>query len=95
MAALAGILVGVVIRTDLAAQRSAEKEFFRMEQMRDCLFNILDRDQTFEQALLINDQQFFYPVLVQQRFGMFQIDTNRGGDQVFAGHDILDPQVII
>ena len=59
------------------------------------LFDILDGDQALEAALFINDQQFFDAVFVEQGLGMRQVDADRGGDQILAGHDIVDPQAVV
>ena len=59
------------------------------------LFDILDGDQALKTAFFIDDQQFFNAVLMEQGLAMLQVDAHLGGHQIFAGHDIVHPQVVV
>ena len=56
----------------------------------DLFLNILDRDQTFEIEVLVNDRQLFFSCLGKDCLGLFQCDTFRSSDQILAGHAVLD-----
>ena len=56
------------------------------------LFDILDGDEALEAAVLIDDQEFFDTVFVQERLGMRLIYAYRCGHQILAGHHVVDPE---
>ena len=59
------------------------------------LFNILDGDQTAQHAIVIHNGQLFNAVLGQDHLGLLQGGAHGGGDQVLAGHELMDGAVII
>ena len=60
-----------------------------------CLFNILDRDQSAQHAVLVHDRQLLDPVGGQDLFGFFQRGAFGSGDQVFTGHYFADRPAVI
>ncbi len=52
------------------------------------LFDVFDRDQTFELEALVHDQKLFDAMLVQQLFCSVEIDAGLHRHQVFLGHDL-------
>ncbi len=52
------------------------------------LFDVLDRDQTLEIALLVDHEELFDAVLVEQYLGLVEGRPDRRGHQVFFGHEI-------
>ena len=62
----------------------------------DCLFNILNGDQTGKMTVLIHQRQFFHTVLLQNGFCLFQSGADRGGDQpLLRSHHFGDLNVEI
>ena len=59
------------------------------------LLDVLDGDQPFEPAILVDDEQLLDAVLVEQGLAVRQVDAHRGGDQVLAGHDVVDAQLVV
>ena len=59
------------------------------------LLDVLDGDQSLEPAVLIDDEQFLDAVLVEQGLAVGQVDAHRRGDQVLAGHDVVDAQLVV
>ena len=52
--------------------------------------NVFDGDQALEVEVLIDDQQFFDAVLLQQALGFFERGAHRNGDQIVFGHHAAD-----
>ena len=54
------------------------------------LFDILDRDETLEMEILIDDGQLFDLVLAQRLFGFFERRSLAADDEIFARHKLSD-----
>ena len=52
--------------------------------------DVLDGDQAFEISVVVDHQEFFDSVLVEQYLGLVERRPNRCGDQVFLGHEVCD-----
>ena len=57
------------------------------------LLDVLDRDQALQVVLIVDHQQLFHAVLVQDQLGLFERGAHRHGDQVFLGHHVADGNV--
>ncbi len=57
------------------------------------LLDVLDRDQTLQLVVVIDHQQFFHPVLMQNLLGLLQRGADRNRDQILLGHDLRDGNV--
>ena len=53
-------------------------------------FDILDRDQPFQHAVLIHDRQLLDPVSVEHLDGLLRGDSFGSRDQPLFGHDRMD-----
>ena len=67
---------------------------FRCVGIFPLLFDVLDSDQPLEDAALIDYQQFFDPMLVQQTLRVFQCCADRDRDEFVLGHHFPDRQVL-
>ena len=61
--------------------------------MLDPLFDVLNRDEALELKAVVDDQQLFNPVLMQNLASLVQGRAFRGGDQVFSRHDLRNFQI--
>ena len=59
------------------------------------LFDVLDRDQADAAERLVDDQQLFDPVLVEQALGLVPLAAFRHGDQVLVGHQFGDGLALV
>ena len=57
------------------------------------LLDVLNGDQALEVVLVVDHQQFFHAVLVQDLLGLFERGADGDGDQVFLGHHLGDGNV--
>ncbi len=65
------------------------------------LFNVLDGDKPFKAVIVIDDEQFFDAVFVEELFGFFESDIGFNRHQLVLGHDVghrliqvfLEPQI--
>ena len=55
--------------------------------------DVLDGDEALQLVLIVDHQQLFHAVLVQDQFGLFQRSAHRNGDQVLLGHHVADGNV--
>ncbi len=55
--------------------------------------DVLDGDEAFELEVVIDDEEFFDAVLVQDVLGLFKGGADGHGDEVFLGHDGVDGEV--
>ncbi len=54
------------------------------------LLDVLDGDQALELVVVIDDQELFDAVLVQDVLGLFERGADRDGDEVGLGHHRVD-----
>jgi ribosome maturation factor RimP len=59
----------------------------------ELFLDVLDGDEALELVLVVDDQQLFDAVLVQDQFGFFKRGADRDGDQVGLGHHVADGDV--
>src|SRR5271165_1518651 len=57
------------------------------------LLNVLDRDQPFESELIVDHQQLFHAMFVQNLFRFFERGANRNRDQMILGHHLGNGQI--
>ena len=55
--------------------------------------DVLDRDEALELIGVVDDEELFDPVLVQDVLGFFERRADRDRDELFLGHDVADGQV--
>ena len=55
--------------------------------------NVFDRDQALEVVVVVNHQQFFHAVFVQNVLRVFERGSHRDGDEIFLGHHFADGNV--
>ena len=61
---------------------------FRGERVFDLLGDVLDRDQSLQVLIVVHNQQFLDPVLVQNALRFFQRGADRNRDEIFLGHHL-------
>ena len=69
-----------------SADAKPAKRVFACLRILDRLFNVFYRDEALEVVIIINHQQFFYAIFMQQLFGIFQADACWRRDQPVFGH---------
>ena len=57
------------------------------------LLDVLDGDQALQLVVVVDDQQLFDAVLVQDELGLFERGADGDGDEVFLGHHVADGNV--
>ena len=57
------------------------------------LLDVLDRDQALQIVLIVDHQQLFHAVLVQNQLGFFKRGAHGNGDQVLLGHHVADGNI--
>ena len=57
------------------------------------LLDVLDRDQALQDVLVVDDQQLFHAVLVQNFFRLLERRSHRHGDQILLGHHLADGNI--
>ena len=57
------------------------------------LLNVLDRDQALEHVLVVDHQQLFHTVPVQNFFGLFKRGADRNCDQILLRHHLRNRHV--
>ena len=57
------------------------------------LLNVLDRDQALQDVLIVDHQQFFHAMAMQNRLGLFERGADGHGDEVFLGHHARNGQI--
>ena len=72
------------------ADTQAPLRIFRGVGMRLSLFDVLDRNQTNATILVINDEQFLDPMLMQQSLGFIHADILANRHQFLFCHQLRD-----
>ena len=57
------------------------------------LLDVFDCDQALQVVVVVNHQELFHAVLVQDFFGLFERGSDRDRDQVLLGHHAVDGNV--
>ena len=56
----------------------------------ELFLDVFDGDEAFEFVGVVDDEEFFDTVLVEDLFGVFEGGADRDGDEVVLGHDVAD-----
>ena len=56
----------------------------------DPLRDVLDRDQSRQAAVVVDERELLDPVLVEDRDGGVELGADRGGDEGAGGHEVGD-----
>jgi hypothetical protein len=83
-------LVGVRPHADGGADAQAPLRVLRGEWVLDPLLDVLDRDQAFQHAAVVDDRQLLHLVPVQDRLGLGERRPDRRRDEVARGHQVRD-----
>ncbi len=59
----------------------------------ELLLDVLDGDEAFEFIGIVDDEELFDAVVVQDLFGVLEGGADGDGDEVFLGHDIADGNI--
>jgi len=57
--------------------------------------DVLDGDEALEIEILIDDQEFFDAVLLENFFGFFEGGADGDGNEIVLGHDLADELAVI
>ena len=57
------------------------------------LLDVFYGDQALQVVLVVDDEQLFDAVLVQNFFGLLERRSDRDGDQIFLGHHLADGNI--
>src|ERR1700733_828513 len=88
-----GALEKVAGRADGCAYAQAALVVFRGAWVFEFLLDVFDRDQALEVVLVIDDEEFFYAMLVQNFFRLFQRRADWDGNQVVLRHHLADRDI--
>ena len=80
-------------RADGAADAQAAMVVFGGLRIFQFLLDVLDRDQTLQVVLVVDDQQLFDAVLMENFFRLLERRSYRHGDQMVLGHHLADGDV--
>ena len=58
------------------------------------LVDVLDGDQALQSVLIVHQQEFLDLIPGQDPVGLFEAGVGRGGDEVGAGHHLLDADLV-
>ncbi len=73
----------------------AQAAFFVFAGVRifQLLLDVFYGDEAFQFVIVVDDQQFFYAVLVKDFLGLLERGSNGDGDEIFLGHHVVDGDV--
>ena len=57
------------------------------------LLDVLDGDEAFELVVVVDDEELFDAVLVEDLFGLLERGADGDGDEVLLGHHVVDGNV--
>ena len=59
----------------------------------ELFLDVLDGDEAFELVVVVDDEEFFDAVLVEDVLGLFEGGADGHGDEVLLGHNGVDGEV--
>ncbi len=59
----------------------------------ELLLDVFDGDEAFELVVVVDDEELFDAVLVEDLLGLFECGSDGDGDEVFLGHHRVDAEV--
>ena len=59
----------------------------------ELLLDVLDGDEAFELVVVVDDEELFDAVLVEDLFGLLERGADGDGDEVVLGHHVVDGDV--
>src|SRR5918911_264344 len=100
---LVGALAKIARRADGGGDTQATQIVLRGRRVLDRLLYVFDRDQALDALVVINDEELFDTMLLQDGLGLFERRPDGNGDERLFGHHFgdgnveprLEPQVAI